>query len=84
MPSPPTSDLQKLAELLERRLKVISDHAFRDRDPAGHLEALKTASEAIKECHSRLKGQLPPRLEHFLSQCSYQKAHDFILPLLPE
>ncbi len=69
---------QTLQTLLQRRLEVIADHAFRDRDPAAHLEALKTVSEELLAEQERLKGQLPPRLQHFLMQASYSKALAFI------
>lgn len=72
------SDLQSLAELLQRRLAVIADHVFRDRDPEGHLDALRTVSEDITAAHQGLAGQLPVRLEHFLTNCSYDKALAFI------
>ena len=40
-----------LAKLLEARIAVIADHAFRDRDPEAHLEALKRVSGAIVSWH---------------------------------
>ena len=75
---PDTESLNALAELLRRRIEVIADHAFRDHDPAAHLEALKAVSEEIAAAHSGLRGQLPPRLEHFMSGCSYDKALAFL------
>jgi hypothetical protein len=68
--------------LLDRRIEIIADHALHDRDPEAHLESLKQASESLANAHARLKGNLPPRLEHFLSQCSYQKAQEFLGALL--
>ena len=38
-----------LAALLRRRKETIADHAFRDRDPAAHLEALKAVSLAASD-----------------------------------
>jgi hypothetical protein len=67
-----------LAAMLRRRLDVIADHAFRDRDPEAHLNALREASEAITAWHDQHRGSLPGRLEHFLSGCSYHKALAFI------
>ncbi|MGB6221914.1 hypothetical protein [Haloferula sp.] len=67
-----------LATLLQRRVEVIADHAFRDRDPDAHLGALKTVSEQISSWHQSHQGSLPPRLEHFLSGCSYDKALRFL------
>jgi len=67
-------EFQNLAALLRERLSVIADHEFRDRDSDAHLEKLKNVSEAIQAEHVNLKGTIPLRLEHFLSQCSYDKA----------
>jgi len=78
MPSPDPTSLQNLATLLRRRLEVIADHAWRDRDADAHLEALKSVSEEIAQNHAQLQGTLPPRLEHFMSGCSYDKALEFI------
>lgn len=68
----------RLAELLRRRLHVIADHEFRDRDPNAHLAALRQASEALEEEYTSLRGSLPARLNHFMRQASYQKALAFI------
>ena len=67
-----------LKSCLEERLRIIADHAWRDRDASSHLEALRRVSLELESEHQRLKGSLPARLEHFLSQASYQKALDFI------
>ena len=67
-----------LATLLKRRLEVIADHSWRDRDAEGHFEALKEVSESIMHWHSSHQGSLPARLEHFLSGCSYDKALRFL------
>lgn len=67
-----------LATLLQRRVLVIADHDFRDRDSDGHLEALKTVSEQIAQWHQTHQGTLHPRLEHFLTGCSYDKALHFL------
>lgn len=63
-----------MAALLRERRRIIADHAFRDRDAAGHLEALKQVSEAIFAEQERLRPVTPPRLRHYLTQCSYDKA----------
>ena len=70
--------LQGLATLLRRRLEVISDHAWRDRDSDTHFEALKSVSLEIGAAQESLAGQLPARLNHFLTQCSFDKALEFI------
>lgn len=69
---------ETLRLLLNKRLAVIADHHWRDRDPAGHLEKLKEVSEALLEAHLQHANALPPRLNHFLAQASYQKALEWI------
>ncbi len=70
--------MQDLADLLRRRLAIIADHGWRDRDAASHLDALRQVSEDIAAWHTRHRGTLPPRLEHFLSGCSYHKALAYV------
>ncbi len=72
--SPPKEELEALAGLLRHRLRVIADTERRDRDPKGHLEGLREVSEQIMAWHQARRGGLPPRLEHFLTSCSYEKA----------
>ena len=74
----PDAALQNLAALLRRRLEVIGDHRWRDSDPDVHLEALKSVSLEIGAVHQSLAGHLPARLNHFLGQCSFDKALAFI------
>ena len=76
--------LHELAELLRRRIAIIGDHALRERDAEAHLNALRTVSEDINRMHTAFCGTLPPRLEHFMSGCSYQKALAFIEDLLAQ
>lgn len=64
--------------LLENRRAVIADHAWRDRDAANHLAALQQISEALMAEHQRMRPQLPARLQHYLTQCSYDKAAAWI------
>lgn len=71
-------EFSQLHQLLRQRLDTIADHAFRDRDPAGHLAELQRVSEALVAEHQRLKPQLPPRLNHFLVQSSLSKALDYL------
>jgi NADPH-dependent ferric siderophore reductase len=63
-----------LADLLRRRLAVIADHAWRDRDPASHLEALKQASEDIAAWTAGNRTNLDPQLRHYLANSSFDKA----------
>lgn len=69
---------EPLRQLLRRRLEVIADRDLRERDPAGQLRQLQAVSEAITAEQVRLRPQLPPRLNHYLSQASLQKALDWI------
>ena len=74
------SGLSELAALLEQRLAIIGDTALRGSDPEAQLRQLQEVSESLEEMHGRLKsaGQVPVRLDHFLTQCSYSKALDFV------
>jgi len=67
-----------LAALLEKRVQLIADHALRERDPAGHLTALREVSEAIDAFYALQKPHLAPRLRHFMEQASYAKALEFL------
>ena len=71
-------DLNPLAKLLRQRLSVIADHELRERDPAAQLAELQRVSEALVDEQRRLQPGLPPRLAHFLTQASYNKALDWI------
>jgi hypothetical protein len=64
----------ELQSLLQQRLDIIADHPFRDRDPAAHLNALKEVSEAIQTYAENHHRDLDPKLRHYLTQSSYQKA----------
>lgn len=67
-----------LLELLRRRLSIIGDHAWRDRDPAAHLEALRTVSEEITAWTAANRATLDARLRHYLDNASFQKALDHL------
>jgi hypothetical protein len=69
---------KELAALLQKRLAIVADRDFRERDSAGHLDALREVSEAINAKYQALKPQLPPRLRHFMEQASYSKALEYI------
>lgn len=64
----------ELADLLRRRISVIADHSWRDRDSAGHLEALKEVSESIAAWTAANRSTLDPQLRHYLANCSFDKA----------
>jgi hypothetical protein len=72
------NDFSSLRALLRHRLDLIADHAFRDRDAAAHLEALKAVSEEISAEHQKHRAQLSPRLNHFLTQASFSKALEYL------
>jgi hypothetical protein len=70
--------LTALAALLRRRRAIVADHDWRDRDATGHLDALKSVSQEIDAVTGELGAGLPPRLDHFLRQSSFDKALAFI------
>lgn len=76
MPAPglTTDQLDRLVALLERRLEVIGDAELRENDPDTQLEQLQDVSEAIMAFHQDNKDSIPVRLNHFLENCSFEKA----------
>lgn len=67
-----------LEEALRKRLSVVADHALRDRDPAAHLEALKSAHRELEARRALLPEDTDARLLHFLERQSYEKALAFL------
>ncbi|MFN6018335.1 MAG: hypothetical protein ACK49N_12240 [Verrucomicrobiota bacterium] len=65
---------QALIDLLKRRESVIADHPWRDRDPAGHLDALREVSEAITAWHQANQYNIDSQLRHYLQKSSFAKA----------
>ena len=65
---------EQLIGLLQKRESVIADHAWRDRDAEGHLEALKEVSIAISDWPAQHPDQLDPKLSHYLTNASFAKA----------
>lgn len=63
-----------MIKLLRRRLEVIADHEWRDRDSDAQLAALQQVSEEIVKWHVEHRSEIDARLEHFLSGCSFDKA----------
>lgn len=59
---------------VKARLDIIADHAFRDRDTAAHLEALKNAAAHLDSLIQSLPGDTDPTLRHYLERQSYTKA----------
>jgi hypothetical protein len=66
--------LAELASLLRRRMAVIEDHVWRDRDANSHLDALKQVSEEITAWTSAHRTAVDARLRHYLGNSSFQKA----------
>lgn len=64
----------QLREVLQARHEIIADHDHRDRDPAGHLERLKTVSLELERLEQQLPPDTDPHLRHFLQRRSYEKA----------
>lgn len=64
----------ELIQLLRQRESVIADHAWRDRDPQNHLQALRDVSEGISEWSEKHRENLDARLRHFLANASFSKA----------
>ena len=65
---------EQLIGLLQKRESVIADHAWRDRDAEGHLEALKEVSIAISDWPGQNPDALDPKLSHYLTNASFAKA----------
>lgn len=64
----------ELIKLLRHREAVIADHAWRDRDAAAHLDALRLVSEEITTWTAEHEGRLDPKLRHYLTNASFAKA----------
>lgn len=60
--------------LLRRRESIIADHAWRDSDAEGHLDALKSVSEAITAWAAEHRHAADARLRHYLANASFAKA----------
>ncbi|MEQ1841717.1 MAG: hypothetical protein ABL994_15030 [Verrucomicrobiales bacterium] len=71
------TELRELVGLLEERLRVIGDGELRDRDPEAQLASLREVSEAIMAFHVAHRAEVPPRLNHFLENCSFEKAREW-------
>ncbi len=67
-----------LQTLIRERLAVVADREHYSRDPAGHLERLKSASEKLESFVSALPADIDPELKHFLERQSYLKALDWL------
>lgn len=64
----------ELVQYLRRRVEIIADHEWRDRDPSAHLDALRDISEKIAAWAQTHRTEVDARLRHYLANSSYQKA----------
>ena len=76
--------MEELRQLLVRRIAVIADKELRMHDPELQLAQLREVSEAIMRWHELHRSNLSPRLDHYLTNASFDKALAFIdNPALP-
>jgi len=66
--------LERLIRLLEQRLQVIGDDQLRENDPESQLAQLREVSESIDAFREENRDDIPFRLNHFLENCSFDKA----------
>lgn len=69
-----SQDFETLVGLLQERLEIIADAEMRKNAPDRQLSELQRVSEAIVEFHREHKGSMHNRLNHFLENCSFDKA----------
>jgi len=69
--------LRVLIGLLEKRIRVIGNTELRERDPEAQLAKLQEVSESIMAFHAAHRSEVPPRLNHFLENCSFEKAREW-------
>ncbi len=65
---------KNLHAAVKARLDIVADHAFRDRDAAAHLEALKAVAGQLDTLVGSLPANTDPTLRHYLERQSYTKA----------
>ena len=63
---------------LQKRVSVIADRSWYERDAEGHLQALMEVSERIVTFAAQLPAPVHPQLKHYLERCSYDKALAFL------
>jgi hypothetical protein len=73
-----SSPWPELLALIEKRLAVVADREWYERDAAGHLEALQEAAARLEEAIGRLPADTDPMLRHYLERQSYLKACDWL------
>ena len=72
--SNPSHAKQLLANALRERLVVIADRELYAREPAAHLERLRSVSETITQLQIELRASIDPQLAHYLERASFDKA----------
>ena len=65
---------KNLHAAVKARLDIVADHAFRDRNAAAHLEALKDVAGQLDTLVGSLPANTDPTLRHYLERQSYTKA----------
>jgi len=73
-----TVDLQPLQAALQRRLAVVGDRAFYERDAEAHLAELIAASAEVDRLAAEIAPAADPTLRHYLERQSYVKALDWL------
>jgi hypothetical protein len=73
-----TNPYETLAAALRERRAIIADRELYARDPAAHLEQLRTISERVTALQDQLPAPVDPQLAHYLQRCSYDKALAFL------
>jgi hypothetical protein len=68
----------RLLHALKKRLAIVGDRAWYERDAQGHLAALMAASEDLQKLVDALPASTDPRLRHFLERQSYLKAVEWL------
>ena len=68
-----------MAELLRRRLEIIADPDLRENAPDTQLKQLQEISEKITAAHQEMQDSgIHAQLDHFLKNCSFDKALAFV------
>ncbi len=78
MTSPLPDSYRSLRCALRTRLDLIADTAWRDRDPEGHLNALRVAGAEINARAAALDPSPPAELAHYLEGQSLSKALEWL------
>lgn len=68
------AQVAELIAMLQHRLKVIGDAEMRESDPERQLKELQSVSESIMAFHQANREVMHNRLNHFLENCSFDKA----------